>query len=287
MINFFYRAACGASRRLIRATSKNPWYQVRAWDLVTGRSTGNGEYADLLAYCTAHVASSHAQLCQDLWVLWETGGKREGFFVEFGATDGREKSNTCLLEGSHAWNGILAEPFTRWHSELAANRRARIDHRCVWKESGRQLEFVATADNPEYAGLEARAFDDAAADMRKQSGERVLVQTVTLNDLLREHRAPQHIDYLSVDTEGSELDILQAFDFNRYRIDLISVEHAFNEGKRRALRELLQGHDYVQRFPRFSRWDDWYVRREFLAQRQRGVTLKRATPSGGTLAAVS
>lgn len=267
MSNLLDRVVSGTGRRLIRAARSSRWHEDCAWALVTGRAAVNGEYQELLAYCTAHVASSCAQLCQDLWVLWETGGKREGFFVEFGATNGRDLSNTCLLEQRHGWNGILAEPFTRWHTELAQNRRARIDHRCVWKESGQQLQFVATPEMPEYAGLEARAFDDLHATLRGQSGERMLVQTVTLNDLLREHDAPSHVDYLSIDTEGSELDILQAFDFDHYRVDLISVEHAFNAAKRQALRELLEGHGYVQRFARFSRWDDWYVRRDFLELR--------------------
>jgi FkbM family methyltransferase len=271
MSNLLQRVASGAGRRLVRATSGSGWYQVSAWELVTGRAAGVepaiGEYEDLLAYCTAHVGSSSAQLCQDLWVLWETGGKREGFFAEFGATNGRDLSNTWLLEDEYGWSGILAEPFTGWHAQLAANRRARIDHRCVWKQSGQQLQFVIAPDMPEYGGVEARAFDDVNAAVRSQSGERVVVQTVTLNDLLREHAAPAHIDYLSIDTEGSELDILQVFDFDSYRVDLISVEHSFNEAKRQAIRALLQGHGYVQRFSRFSRWDDWYARRDFLELR--------------------
>lgn len=271
MSNLLDRAVRSTGRRLIRAASRTAWYQDCAWELVTGRVAGVeaeiGEYQELLAYCTAHATSSAAQLCQDLWVLWETGSKREGFFVEFGATNGRDISNTWLLENRYGWNGILAEPFSRWHAQLAANRRARIDHRCVWKESGQELQFVASAEMPEYSGLEARAFDDSHAAMRARSGERVLVQSVSLNDLLREHDAPSHIDYLSIDTEGSELDILQAFDFDRHRIDLISVEHDYNEVKRGAIRVLLQEHGYVQRFPRFSSWDDWYVRREFLELR--------------------
>lgn len=60
-------------------------YQDCAWELVTarvaGREAGIGENQEFLAYCTAHANSSCARLCQDLWVLWETGGKREGFFV--------------------------------------------------------------------------------------------------------------------------------------------------------------------------------------------------------------
>jgi FkbM family methyltransferase len=256
---------------MVRAATSTRWYQECAWELVTARVAGReaeiGDYQELLAYCTAHATSASAQLCQDLWVLWETAGKREGFFVEFGATNGRDISNTYLLEEGYGWNGILAEPFSRWHTELAANRRARIDHRCVWKESGQQLQFVATPDMPEYAGLEARAFEDVHAAMRERSGKRVLVESVSLNDLLREHDAPSHIDYLSIDTEGSELDILQAFAFDRYRIDLMSVEHDYTEAKRAALRALLQKHGYVQRFARFSWWDDWYVRGDFLELR--------------------
>jgi FkbM family methyltransferase len=271
MSNVFHRAARSAGRRLVRAATSARWYQDCAWELATGRAAGVeaaiGEQQELLAYCTAHAASSYAQLCQDLWVLWETQSKREGFFVEFGATNGRDINNTLLLEQSYGWNGLLAEPFSRWHAELAANRRARIDHRCVWKESGQQLEFVTTPGMPEYGGVAARAFDDSHSSMRARSGERVLVETISLNDLLREHDAPSHIDYLSIDTEGSELDILQAFDFGRYRVDLISVEHDYNEAKRGALRDLLQEHGYMQRFPRFSSWDDWYVRRDFLELR--------------------
>jgi FkbM family methyltransferase len=271
MSNLFHRAARSAGRRLVRAATRAGWYQDCAWELATGRAAGVeagiGEHQELLAYCTAHAASSYAQLCQDLWVLWEKEGKREGFFVEFGATNGRDINNTCLLEEGYGWNGLLAEPFSRWHAELAANRRARIDHRCVWKESGQQLQFVATPDMPEYGGVEARAFDDGHAAMRAQSSERMLVETVSLNDLLREHGAPSHIDYLSIDTEGSELDILQAFDFGRYRVDLISVEHDYNQAKREALRTLLQAQGYEQRFRRFSSWDDWYVRRDFLELR--------------------
>ena len=296
MGNLFHRVVSGTGRRLVRAVTRTSWYQGLAWELATGRAAGLdaaaiGEYEILLAYCTAHAGSSCAQLCQDLWVLWETGGKREGFFVEFGATNGRDLSNSCLLEEGYGWNGILAEPFTRWHAELAANRRARIDHRCVWSQSGQQLQFVVTPEMPEYGGVEVRAFEDYHAAMRARSGERVLVQTVTLNDLLREHEAPAHIDYLSIDTEGSELDILQAFDFGRHRIDLISVEHDYNDVKREALRVLLQGHGYVQRFPRFSAWDDWYIRRDFLElrnatrlpnRRARGKSVAPAAASTGT-----
>jgi FkbM family methyltransferase len=262
------KITAGAGRRILRKAAANGWVQERAWELITARTPlPHGADADFLSFCASRSRCSNAQLCQDLWVLWETGGKRDGYFVEFGATDGVSLSNTCLLERSYGWQGILAEPFTVWHAQLARNRTAHIDHRCVWKQSGEQLDFTATPQLPEYAGVSARAFDDLHATRRARGAQRTCVPSVSLQDLLREHAAPAHIDYLSIDTEGSELDILEAFDFGAWRVDLLSVEHAFNAGKRAALQRLLERHGFRRRFQRFSLWDDWYVNRALLAER--------------------
>ena len=87
---------------------------------------------------------SQSQLFQDLFVVFFLQGKRNGFFVEFGATDGRGLSNTFILERDFQWNGILAEPARCWHAALKSARRAAIDTRCVWSESGQTLEFKET-----------------------------------------------------------------------------------------------------------------------------------------------
>jgi hypothetical protein len=84
---------------------------------------------------------SNAQLLQDLFVLESCDFKRNGYFVEFGATDGIRHSNTYLLEKVFGWDGILAEPATTWHTQLLLNRSAKIDTRCVWRESDLTLEF--------------------------------------------------------------------------------------------------------------------------------------------------
>lgn len=215
--------------------------------------------ANFVQYCMAHGASSQAQLFQDLFVLFMLRGKRNGFFVEFGATNGVEVSNTYLLETKCGWSGILAEPARIWHEALDTNRKAKIDHRAVWNESGKTLTFneVEAADLSTIA-----AFSDSDEHREKRrSGKNYDVESVSLNDLLAFHDAPKKIDYMSVDTEGSELEILRHFDFDRYDVSVFTVEHNSMEPLRGSVHALLISKGYVRLFEDCSRWDDWYVKR--------------------------
>jgi hypothetical protein len=82
---------------------------------------------------------------------------------------------------------------------------------------------------------------------------------VTLHDLLVQHDAPYEIGYLSIDTEGSELDILQAFDFKSRRIHVITVEHNYQDDMRSGLYRLLSRNGFKRVCEDISGWDDWYV----------------------------
>jgi hypothetical protein len=87
------------------------------------------------------------------------------------------------------------------------------------------------------------------------------VETVSLNDLLASAGAPDRMDYLSIDTEGSELRILESFDFSRYRFSVITCEHNFTPA-REAIVELLGRHGYVRRHESLSQFDDWYIHQD-------------------------
>lgn len=202
------------------------------------------------------VRHSRAQLFQDLFVLCQSGFKREGFFVEFGATDGLCLSNTDLLEKQFGWRGILSEPARKWQAALRANRTATIDFGCVWSTSGGTLEFNET-DEAEYSTIEDFSSTDSHRDIRTK-GIRYTVPTISLIDLLEKHHAPECIDYLSIDTEGSEYEILSAFDFSRYRIAVITVEHNYTPNRER-IHELLANHGFRRVHEAWSKFDDWYV----------------------------
>lgn len=201
-----------------------------------------------------------SQFGQDIFVLCQSKFKKNGFFVEFGATDGVGLSNTYILEKEFGWSGILAEPAKIWHKSLRENRNSTIDERCVWVESKKKLDFRET-NFRELSTIESYSSLDMHKNERK-SGKIYQVETISLMDLLIEHNAPTEIDYLSIDTEGSEFEILQNFDFNRYNIKIITIEHNFTK-MREMIFELLISHGYKRVYTEISEVDDWYIKSDF------------------------
>ncbi len=202
--------------------------------------------------------SSKSQLRQDLFVLSELKFKRNGFFVEFGAADGIEFSNTFLLESMFGWTGILAEPAINWRQPLLLNRSCTIDNRCVWKSSNEKILFNQTQD-PVLSTIDSLSKNDNHAKSR-ENGEKYEVETVSLEDLLDQHNSPLLIDYMSVDTEGSEFDILENFNFAKYSIQIITCEHNYTP-MRDKLYKLLTQNGYIRMYEDISQFDDWYVKK--------------------------
>ena len=204
------------------------------------------------------LSKSQSQLKQDLFVLNETNNKKRGYFVEFGATNGVDFSNTYLLEKEFSWKGILAEPAKSWEKELRENRpNSSIETSCVWKDSISRLVFNETSD-PKLSTIDTFSFDDGHRYARK-TGKKYEVQSISLLDLLRKHKAPIYIDYLSIDTEGSEYQILNSFDFNEYHIQIITVEHN-HTSQRDLIFSLLSANGYKRKYDNISGFDDWYIK---------------------------
>jgi FkbM family methyltransferase len=205
---------------------------------------------------------SRSQLQQEVFVILLKDFKKGGFFVEFGATDGIALSNTLLLEKKFNWNGILAEPGKNWHEKLSQNRNCNIDESCIWLCSGEEIEFSETS-NGEFSTIEKFVKTDHHFNKRKKF-DSYLVKTITLKDLLDKHNAPKEIDYLSIDTEGSEYEILKGFEFSEYHFDIITVEHNYSDSRRK-ISELLLANGYVNVSAKMSLWDDWYVSEKLLS----------------------
>ena len=204
-------------------------------------------------YLAENGESSFSQNNQDKLVL-SLLGESPGFFVEFGADDGVTLSNTFLLERDFNWKGIVCEPSIVSREKLIASRDCYIDLNCVTDKSGEVVSFIETGRG--LSSMEKYAYDDMWADTRKE-GYAYEVPTISLLDLLNKYNAPEVIEYLSIDTEGSELDILTAYDFSRI-FKVITVEHNYTDNREK-IHDLLTSKGYVRIMEDLSKWDDWYV----------------------------
>lgn len=200
--------------------------------------------------------SSKGEIFQDIFVSLCLDSSKKRYFVEFGATDGFSGSNTWLLEKELGWDGIVAEPGRVWQEKLASNRSCIIKSDCVWSETGKRLEFKQ-ANDAGFSTLSAYADKDRHA-LRRLNGPTYLVDTVSLHDMLIRSDSPKEIDYISVDTEGSEFDILSNFPFDKWDVSILTVEHNFR-ADRDNMQNLMQSNGFVRVLPDLSRFDDWYV----------------------------
>jgi FkbM family methyltransferase len=190
----------------------------------------------------------YSQLGQDKWVHEIYGDLRGGYFVEVGAYNGVKISNTYFLEKELEWNGICVEPLPGIFEELEANRTCICENVCVASHSG-LVHFKCRGKGSMIVDLGAR-------------GKIVTREAKTLEQILDKNNAPKYIEYLSLDTEGNELDILQVFPFDKYEFGVMTIEHNAQVGqayqdRRELMVALLTSKGYVR--SREVSCDDWYI----------------------------
>jgi FkbM family methyltransferase len=204
------------------------------------------------------VPHSTSQFFQDVFALIHNQGKHGGYAVEFGACDGLTMSNTVMLEREFGWTCLLAEPSRHWQRDLQTNRTAKIETRCVAPKSGDYLTF-SEAEHDHTQSTTAAHMPAASVGGRSYN-----VETISLFDMLRHHKAPRIIDYLSCDTEGSEHAILEAFFTENakaaepYRINFLTVEH-HGDAIEGPMKAMLERAGLKQVFRAASGHDGFYV----------------------------
>jgi FkbM family methyltransferase len=198
---------------------------------------------------------SYSQLGQDIEVIKFYNNKESGFFIEIGASDGIYFSNTYLLETNYKWKGICCEPIPNNFEKLVKNRPNSICYKeAVYNQSGLTLEFDIANQCDMLSGISEHIDRHKyTVDQNKTSIE---VHTISLLDVLNRANAPSFIEYMSLDTEGSELEILKHFDFEKYTFGLIDVEHNHIEPRRSEIRNLLLLKGYLYKGE--NQWDDMY-----------------------------
>lgn len=200
---------------------------------------------------------------QDLFVLGQTGYKERGYFIDIGAADGITGSNTFLLEKFYKWNGVCVDPNPVFLQSLQNCRDNPVSTLCVHSETGKILPFKFLDNPDQFYGWNFRSGLKEYFELDQNTDLKFLeinVLTISLNDLLKLYNAPKEIDYISIDAEGSEYDILKTFDFDQYDVKCLTVEHAFTDQRSRVY-DLLISKGYERVDEDKSDNEDWFVKK--------------------------
>jgi len=176
--------------------------------------------------------TSYSQFGQDNWVIRLFRGKQRGFFIELGAGDGMNLSNTFMLEKKYHWTGILIEP-TRIFEKLKINRPDCITVNVCIASERKIVNLFEVYDRGQIG--DNLLLSTVREDLDIQNGvevnsewgvfERAYQQEAfPLSEILNKCNAPKVIDYFSLDVEGYEYDILKNFPFQDYTFLCIGIE---------------------------------------------------------------
>lgn len=179
---------------------------------------------------------------------------QRGFFVEAGALDGFESSNTYFLERVRGWRGLLVEPNLH-HATACRRRRQRshVVHAALTgpKQAGGTVDIIYGHDLTWVDGSYASDELDRREDMLAKYGysaERVAVPAETLSGLLDRFDCPP-VDFLSLDVEGYEDSVLSGLDLSRHRPKSALVECQTAQALAK-VRSRLNGYELVDRLTR-------------------------------------
>jgi len=208
------REAAGAIERVLNADPAMPDVQGTAF--LIGHHLGN-------------FRQYFSQFGQDRYLhLNLFANQRDGVFVDVGAYDGFTGSNTLFFEKFMGWKGLCIEPDPAQFAKIPEYRSCDRVQACIADKEG-TARFFSISDGLTMMGGLVDYFDPQ--DM-KMIGERSQTKVVELPtrrlDAVLKERNIGEIDFLSIDTEGSELAILKSFDLQRFKVKALSVENNRN-----------------------------------------------------------
>jgi hypothetical protein len=159
--------------------------------------------------------------------------QKNGFFVDVGAYDGSTVTNTHFFEDSNSWSGICIEPNPNAYKSLINNRNCKcynvgisnVESNMKFRKVNGYAEMLSGF--LEYLSPEHINRINYELNKNNDTYEDITVKTMTLESILKENNV-KHIDYLSIDTEGNEIRVLESINFNDVFIKVISAENNEN-----------------------------------------------------------
>lgn len=210
-----------------------------------------------------------SQLEQDITVYNFYNCER-GYFIDIGANDGISLSNTKGLEGQ-GWTGICAEPVQHIYNKLNSCRACHCENTAVYSVSGKTVNIIVQTDNLGLlSGIDKHISDSYNKSIQNRHDESIT--TMTLTDLLDKYNAPTFIHYASIDTEGSEIEVLKGMNFDKYTVGYISIEHNNITENRDAIHDIFVSNGFI--YHKNNQWDDDYIHRSLIEGSYGAFTIK-------------
>tara|TARA_B100001173_G_scaffold311116_1_gene327450 strand:+ start:397 stop:1116 length:720 start_codon:yes stop_codon:yes gene_type:complete len=200
-------------------------------------------------YLIKNFKISFSQVFQDLFVLYFSENKKRGIFIEIGGGDGKIISNSYLLEKKYKWTGIICEPNIFLQNKIKINRKCKLEKKPLYYKCKEKITFFLNED----------PYQSSTKKINKS--KKIILNAICLNHLFYKYKLSlKKIDYISIDTEGTEFEILKNFNFKKFNVKIFSIEHNFDKAKRNKIFKLMSKNGYKRVYKFFSYMDDWYIK---------------------------
>tara|TARA_B100000900_G_scaffold381236_1_gene367534 strand:- start:1640 stop:2278 length:639 start_codon:yes stop_codon:yes gene_type:complete len=140
-----------------------------------------------------------------------------GYFIECGANDGVDQSNTWYFEKTLNWSGILIEPLNKQFQELKKNRNNKNKFFNVALCSSETENILLMEDDD----LKSKSSNDRGNEVKTNLKS---VNSRPLTKILDEISAPKLIDFFSLDVEGFEDQVIKGINFNKFNFKYFLIE---------------------------------------------------------------
>lgn len=162
-------------------------------------------------------------------------GYKNGFYVDVGAHNGKKFNNTLYFEKNNNWTGINIEPIKNVFDKLVINRPNNINLNCAVCNNDGETDFCLNVGYTEMLSGIKDSFDirhfNRLQNENQQMGsttEIIKVKTKKLETILDENNIT-HINYLSIDVEGAEFEVIKSINFDKVFIDIIGFENNYDD----------------------------------------------------------
>lgn len=163
---------------------------------------------------------SFSQSKQDKIVLSFLKEKENGYFVDLASNHWQVLSNTYRMEAFNKWQGVCIEPHPMYLEGLLSNRKCKVFTCAVGSNDNEIVKFrFLKGDKGVFAGVVGEGMDNEGSQADDKE-----VASVSLTTLLDFAKAPAVMDYLSLDVEGGEFQVVKGLDHSKYTFHVVTVE---------------------------------------------------------------